>query len=291
MRSLRDESFLSHGWKLSFGLHVGIALVCFIGFPAPRISPPMEVIPVGLTFADVVSEAPAPLGIPDGTEVEAVPEPLPAQELPEPSPQESTPESVAPPLAPRSPAIEAPPPKPQGDVSAPPEPLAVPASPPVVPSPPEPVPVPEPPPAPSPPEKLVAPQKAPPSVQPVQTQKLDKLVESTVGAQEDFLSVLKNVEKGARKQVQKNTEKKSSRGKSAKTRKGVAGGALEGHLSAGEEDLIRRQIYPHWSILGGMMEAENLIVELRLQISEDGTVTDIQILDKARFQRDPLYRV
>jgi hypothetical protein len=140
------------------------------------------------------------------------------------------------------------------------------------------------------PEKPAAPQKAPPA-QPAQKQKLDKLVEATEGAQEDFLSVLKNVEKGARKRVQKNAEKKASGGKSAKTRKGVAGGALEGHLSAGEEDLIRRQIYPHWSILGGMVEAENLIVDLRLQISEDGTVTDIQILDKARFQRDPLYRV
>jgi outer membrane biosynthesis protein TonB len=231
-----------------------------------------------------LTEGVIPLGVPDGSEEEgALPEALPEQApAPDsqdisspPSVQEALPEPAAPPapepVALPPPAVETPPPLPAEEKN--PEPTA-----PAI----EEKPVAE---AQSPPKKTPPEKKKEPDIR----KKLDALVGEVGASSEDFLSVLKDVERRKPKKPAKASSGKGA-GKGGQARKGMAGGAQEGTLSAGEKDLIRQQIYPHWSIPGGVAEAENLVVELRIQLREDGTVTDVQILDSARLQRDPLYR-
>ncbi|MDR0406478.1 MAG: TonB C-terminal domain-containing protein [Holosporales bacterium] len=280
-------SFLARGWKLSLGLHFAISLGCILGPSIHLSSPPAEVVPIGIAFTDVVSEDPAPLGTPEGDMEET----LPVSEQSESTAAENVPLS----------SLEEPQ-HPTASVPIEPDPLPLTAKeasesiPESIPAPaPALAPLPEPQPKEDSAEEKL--QKAsPPPIKPKekasqkQKQKLDALVDTEESMQEDFLGVLKDVEKNKRKKFQKFTSEKRKGKAPGKSRKGIARGALQGRLSAGEEDFIRQQIYPHWSIPGGVTDAENLIVELRILMQEDGTVTSIQILDEVRYKKDPLYR-
>lgn len=48
---------------------------------------------------------------------------------------------------------------------------------------------------------------------------------------------------------------------------------------------IRGQISRHWAVPAGVMEAENMVIELRLSLARDGTVTRVTIVDQARYQK------
>ena len=50
-------------------------------------------------------------------------------------------------------------------------------------------------------------------------------------------------------------------------------------LSTQEEDEIRRQIIPNWLIPAGVKNAEDLIVEVLIEIAPDGTITKTKILN------------
>jgi outer membrane biosynthesis protein TonB len=261
---------------MSLALHVVISLIGMFRFPY-RSSSSMEAISVGISFVDQITESPAPLGTlkgdEEGTLLGVAPETPVGEETPEPVP-EPAPE----------PALE-PVPEPVPEPTPVPEPVpeSVPGS------------IPES----SPPTEE---QKTPPQTEPQKPpeppkekslEKLDALMKEEAFSSEDFLRVLKNVETTKKKRLLKKGKTSSSieKGKTGgKLRKGIASGALEGVLSAGEEESIRQQIYPHWSVPGGITGAENLVVELRITLQEDGTVTNIQILDQARCQTDPQYR-
>ena len=57
-----------------------------------------------------------------------------------------------------------------------------------------------------------------------------------------------------------------------------------------EVDALRAQIARCWSIPAGARDAENLIVEIRVEMNPDMTVRRADIVDKARMNRDPFYR-
>ena len=61
-------------------------------------------------------------------------------------------------------------------------------------------------------------------------------------------------------------------------------------LSMSELDALRQQIERCWNPPAGAPEAENLVVEVKLQINPDGTVARAQIVDRARMYRDSFYR-
>jgi len=48
-------------------------------------------------------------------------------------------------------------------------------------------------------------------------------------------------------------------------------------MTASEEDGIRQQIERNWNVPAGAMDAENLMVELRISLNQDGTVTNVQV--------------
>ena len=60
---------------------------------------------------------------------------------------------------------------------------------------------------------------------------------------------------------------------------------LEGDLNAiltiSERDLIAHQLSQCWNLDAGKKDIENITIEIRAQISKDGSVRDVQILNKA----------
>jgi hypothetical protein len=61
-------------------------------------------------------------------------------------------------------------------------------------------------------------------------------------------------------------------------------------LSISEIDAVRRQIEPHWTVLGGARDAEDIAVVLKLSLEKDGSVRDVSVVEKLRYSTDPFYR-
>ena len=61
-------------------------------------------------------------------------------------------------------------------------------------------------------------------------------------------------------------------------------------LSMSEIDSIRYQIQRNWSIPAGARDAHKMQVTLRIQLSPDGTVIDVSVVDAVRMERDPFFR-
>jgi hypothetical protein len=120
-------------------------------------------------------------------------------------------------------------------------------------------------------------------------------------AKKDLEKVLDNVvkEENLNKQFDnmlKNVEKNTSKKKTAKPVKNrtvddVLGSidssssdGVEGvsALSATEEEAIRQQIYPNWFVPAGIKDAENIIVEIEVRLSETGEVLSAKILDEKK---------
>lgn len=61
-------------------------------------------------------------------------------------------------------------------------------------------------------------------------------------------------------------------------------------LSMSEMDSIRYQIQKNWSIPAGARDAHEMRVTLRIQLSPDGTVIDVSVVNATRMQTDPFFR-
>lgn len=53
---------------------------------------------------------------------------------------------------------------------------------------------------------------------------------------------------------------------------------------------MRQQIEQCWVVPAGAREAENLVVQLRVEMNPDGTVRTAEIQDRARMASDSFYR-
>jgi hypothetical protein len=136
--------------------------------------------------------------------------------------------------------------------------------------------------------------KIPPKA--IQDKSLDKVLDSVVKEEsinKQFDSMLKNVEKT-------NNKKKTIPTSNNKTVKDVLDSidssldtGVEGasSLSATEEEAIRRQIYPNWFVPAGIKDAENIIVEIEVRLSETGEVVSAKILDEAKCMSQHSTRV
>lgn len=54
-------------------------------------------------------------------------------------------------------------------------------------------------------------------------------------------------------------------------------------LSIAELDAVRSQISKCWSIPAGARDGQNMAVRISISLSQDGTVTDVKILDQSRY--------
>ncbi len=106
-------------------------------------------------------------------------------------------------------------------------------------------------------------------------------------------SVLKNL---AHKKI-KGREIEDSRD-DEKTNKGESkdgegkgfGPALSDRLTLSQEDALRRQIGSCWNMPIGARNAENLIVEVLIEVKENRTVQSAQIVDQRRLSSDSHFR-
>jgi len=103
-------------------------------------------------------------------------------------------------------------------------------------------------------------------------------------APDPFASVLKTVEK-FRQPEEKVAAKPTPEIVQAPKRFDVAS-----RLTLSELDAIRSQISRCWNVPVGAMNAEDLIVEIRVHVNPDGTIRKARILDAERMQHDPFFR-
>jgi hypothetical protein len=61
-------------------------------------------------------------------------------------------------------------------------------------------------------------------------------------------------------------------------------------LAISEIDLVRQQILKCWNVPAGAKEAWNLIIEVSVDMNQDGTVRNAKVQDAGRMIRDPFFR-
>ncbi|MDR3424125.1 MAG: hypothetical protein P4M13_03475 [Alphaproteobacteria bacterium] len=156
------------------------------------------------------------------------------------------------------------------------------------------------PPAPPPPEAKPEPQAEAlkPVAVPKPQEKPKPPAEKPVAAkpQPDMLaSVLKNVAKMKPVEAPPNAEAKPDAKPAPQTQSGTAAGtgsssSFGSRLMITEEDALRRQIEQCWNPPIGARDAQNLIVEVVIDVNQDRTVADADIVDKMRYASDPFFR-
>ncbi|MER2519115.1 MAG: hypothetical protein ABTQ34_00305 [Bdellovibrionales bacterium] len=66
--------------------------------------------------------------------------------------------------------------------------------------------------------------------------------------------------------------------------------ALSDRLTISQEDALRRQISQCWNMPIGARDAQNLIVEVVIDVNPDRTVQHIEVVDKMRLATDSFFR-
>lgn len=77
-------------------------------------------------------------------------------------------------------------------------------------------------------------------------------------------------------------------------RKGSGSGAFGSGagISEGDYEMVSSQISRYWIVPSGVRDAENIIIEIHMELGDNGEVipSSIQIVDKARYATDPVFR-
>jgi len=134
----------------------------------------------------------------------------------------------------------------------------------------------EPKPKPTPKKPKVEPKKKP-KPKPEPKKEKPKKAKDDKDSQIDFTSVLKNLQDT----TPVDTDRKGPKLTSA---------PVAQPITSGEINAMIRQIHGCWSILPGAAKAETLAVLLQVSVNADRTVQSVNIVDKSRYQRDPLFR-
>lgn len=249
---------------VSLVLHGVVFALAYVGVPAVRPDIPVVETPL---IVDVVTVA----------EETNVPPPAPE---PEPEPE-------AKPPPPPPPAAEAPPPPPQPEPPPEPEPeVALPEPAP----PPEPEPEPEAKPEPPPPPKA-EPAPRPPA-------KLAEARPKRKPKPPDALALAERALKDIRDKPP--APKAADETPPAQPFEAQIAEALKSRSSArhdptrpltiSEIDLVRRQIARCWNLPAGAKEADDLVIEVHVDMRVDGTPRRAEIEDQARMRADPFFR-
>lgn len=275
------------GLLLSLALHLAVVLLAWLGLPSLFERSPMMDQPVTVQVVRVGEETKAPPPAP-----EAKPEPEPEPEPPKAEAPEPEPEPMpAPPPAPEAPPPPPPPPQPAAPEPVP-EPEPEPAPPPPEPEPepqpqkmvavPKPKPTP-PKPAPEPEPKKPEPPKPAPEPEPEPKKQKPK--------RDDFDSLLKTVEefKEQPREQPQNFAKAVREAVNLREER-VRARSSDAALTLSEIDAIRAQIQRNWNVPAGARDAEDLVVEVYVELNPDGSVVEARIVDTGRYASDPFFR-
>jgi outer membrane biosynthesis protein TonB len=104
-----------------------------------------------------------------------------------------------------------------------------------------------------------------------------------------FSKMLKNLEANKKPEAQKSEETKPD-SKSTAQQTNSQAPALSTRLTISEEDALRRQISQCWNMPIGARDAQNLIVEVVINVNPDRTVQRAEVVDKSRMATDSFFR-
>jgi hypothetical protein len=243
------------GAALSGIFHAVVIGVLVVGLPSPMDPPTQTVIPIEMILLE---EEPEPEPEPEQMAEEVAPEPEPPKQE-----AKAVPEPVAPEPEPEPPAEEA---------EAEPEPE------------PEPVPPPEAKPEPE-PEKLAKPLPPKPRRRPkIKVAMPDKNKKHEQPKPDQLTSILRNVEK-LRDQPNRRREPMA---------KAQIRGAATLSASALEQNAMVRSIQEQlrncWRIDPGARGAEDIVIEIKVLLNQDGSVHTVEIVDVVRMIQDGFFR-
>lgn len=71
---------------------------------------------------------------------------------------------------------------------------------------------------------------------------------------------------------------------------GGTGGSYFSDLTITETDAIAGKLRECWNFDPGHRDVENMIIEIRAFLNQDGTVRDVKVVDTARYNSDPHFR-
>ena len=144
------------------------------------------------------------------------------------------------------------------------------------------------PPSPATPAKAVEPIPQAESLKPKPVERVKP--KETPKPQPDLLaSVLKNVARLKPAEAVKSPDTKADAKQPAQEAKSMAP-TLSNRLTITEEDLLRRQIQQCWNMPIGARDAQNLIVEVTIDVNPDRTVQHAEIVDQSRMASDSFFR-
>ena len=247
--------------------HVGVIAVSYYGLPALRDNAPLVDTPVIVelvSVADITNVAPKP-------QPKATPAP---------------PKAKPPPPPPTPKVVEAPPPPPEPELKE--EVSALP-----------PVPEPKVKPKPKPKPKIEAKPKPKVKAKPKAPVKLAKIKPRRKPKPPDaFASVLKTLaELESTAPAPKKKEKKPEPKKDAfelEIAKALASKSntfdASRPVSISEIDLVRQQITRCWIVPAGAKDAQNLVIDIAVQMNRDGTVQHAELRKGSGRMSDPFYR-
>jgi len=267
---------MRNGTVLSTILHGAVIGVLIVGLPRTVTPLNQTIVPVEL----VVFE--------DADVAEPVPEPEPEPKAEAPAPEPEPPQREA-----KATAEPPPPPPPVPEVLPEPEPDPAPEPEPAVEAPPpEPEPAPKPEPAPPPPIAKPAPEPEPapkatppvPRRRPVVKMAAPKAKEAPKPKLDQLAAILRNVDK--MREAPKPRVKKAAKAPEIGPPK-VQASVFE------RNDMVRaiqQQLRRCWRLDPGALQAEDMVVEIRVLLNPDGSVRRTDILDVARMVQDGHFR-
>jgi outer membrane biosynthesis protein TonB len=275
-----DLDHMYGGYALSAAGHALVFLLIILGLPDLFRHKPPEPMPVAVQLINEAEFTRATQRNPHPVKEAKIDTPPPDVPNPEPTPPVPDPTPPTPSPPPPSAHSEPPPPVPQPEVK-PPEPTP-PQPPPPAPSP-EPKPAPPPPPPPKPQPKPEPPKEL---AKPTPPKPPDKSHED-----QQFDTLLKNLTHQPAVAQHTNAPPKLQKQKpAAQAASAQPDAPLGAQLSTSERDMLVQQIEHCWNYDPGAKGADDLKVEIHIELDETGTITSSQIVDRARLTSDPVWR-
>lgn len=246
-----ESKGLGKFWLISIGIHIGILLLALIGTFIPRTMPDVAPPPIYVEFAPVAETAKAPT---EGKQIQSTkkkePEPEPLEEK---KPQPKAAKEPTPPEPPKEEKKKEEPKKEDKKTA----------------------------------EKTKESTKA--EKKPQEKKKEEKKVEKkdTKEQQQSFDALLKNLA-DTKDDTKAGAQDVKASDAPTDEPSGLPDYAAE--LTISEFDALRAQLAQCWNIPAGAQDAENLVIEVKVDVNESKIATRASVVDQIRYNTDSYFR-
>ena len=120
-------------------------------------------------------------------------------------------------------------------------------------------------------------------------------VKKTVQEDEEMKSLLASLERLEKEEQAIKAEKKQMKAPAQDNdvTQGIKGGGIGDYkreLTISEQDALSSRLSACWNIDAGVKGAVDMVVEIRVNLRQDGSVEDVKIADRARYNTDTSFR-